>query len=249
MDPSGPDRNSVLRNIRAGKGATPPARMVTGPSPAEQMMVSPEAKSFMQRAIQQKAPVQQSMMMASQIDAAKQPRPMSELEVYEGKKIIDQAYQPPAPKKDMSGPIVVNDSIAMAQDLIGPFSTGYGSYLKAIPETDAMALSNQLETIKANIGFDKLQAMREASPTGGALGQVSNQELSGLQAVFGSLNQSQSDEDLRYNLQRLQFVYNNIIHGEGNHPYQMPTRGGTPQPSGSGGTTATRGSDGVIRFN
>ena len=189
------------------------------------------------------------MMMASQIDASKQPRPMNELEVYEGKKIIDQAYQPPAPQKDMSGPTIVNDSVGIAMDLISPFTTGFGSYLKVLPESDALSLDKTLETIKANIGFDKLQAMREASPTGGALGQVSNQELSGLQAVFGSLNQSQSDEDLKYNLQRLQFVYNNIIHGEGNHPYQMPTRGGTPQPSGSGGTTATRGSDGVIRFN
>jgi hypothetical protein len=248
VDPSGPDRNSVLRNIRAGKGATPPARMIPGPSPAEQMMVSPEAKSFMQRAIQQEAPVQQSMMMASQIDAANQPRPMSELEIYEGKKIIDQAYQPPAPKKDMSGPTIVNDSVGRAMDLIGPFTTGFGAYLKNIPETDAKSLDTTLETIRANIGFDKLQAMREASPTGGALGQVSERELSSLQAVFGNLDQSQKDEDLKYNLQMLQHIYNNIIHGEGNHPYQMPTRGGA-QPSTRTGTTATRGSDGVIRFN
>ena len=248
VDPSGPDRNSVLRNIRAGKGATPPARMIPGPSPAEQMMVSPEAKSFMQRAIQQKAPVQQSMMMASQIDAAKQPRPMTELEVYEGKKIIDQAYQPPAPKKDMSGPTIVNDSVGRAMDLIGPFTTGLGAYLKSIPASDAKSLDTTLETIRANIGFDKLQAMRDASPTGGALGQVSERELSSLQAVFGNLDQSQKDEDLKYNLQMLQHIYNNIIHGEGKHPYQMPTRGGT-QPATRTGTTATRGSDGVIRFN
>ena len=256
VNPSGPDRNSVLRNIRAGGGKTPPARMVPGPSPAEQMMVSPEAKSFMQRAIQQKAPVQQSMMMASQIDAAKQPRPMSELEVYEGKKIIDQAYQPPAPKKDMSGPTIVNDSVGRAMDLIGPFTTGFGAYLKSLPESDAKSLDTTLETIRANIGFDKLQAMRDASPTGGALGQVSERELSSLQAVFGNLDQSQKEEDLRYNLQMLQHIYNNIISGPymengkvtGNHPYPMPTRGGT-QPSTRTGTTATRGSDGVIRFN
>ena len=256
VDPSGPDRNSVLRNIRAGKGATPPARMVPGPSPAEQMMVSPEAKSFMQRAIQQKAPVQQSMMMASQIDAAKQPRPMSEREVYEGKKIIDQAYQPPASKKDMSGPTIVNDSVDRAMDLIGPFTTGFAAYLKSLPESDAKSLDTTLETIRANIGFDKLQAMREASPTGGALGQVSERELSSLQAVFGNLDQSQKEEDLRYNLQMLQHIYNNIINGPymengkltGNHPYPMPTRGGT-QPAIRTGTNATRGSDGVIRFN
>ena len=78
-------------------------------------------------------------------------------------------------------------------------------YLKSIPETDVRKLLIPLfTTIKANIGFDKLQAMREASPTGGALGQVSNQELSSLQAVFGNLDQSQSEEDLKYNLKMLQ---------------------------------------------
>lgn len=90
VDPSGPDRNSVLRNMRAGNGATPPARMVPGPSAAEQMLASPEAKSFMQRAIQQGAPVQQSMMMASQVDAAKQPKQMTPEELISLKsKILD----------------------------------------------------------------------------------------------------------------------------------------------------------------
>ena len=61
--------------------------------------------------------------------------------------------------------------------------------------------------------------MREASPTGGALGQVSTFELQNLMAVFGSLEQSQTAEDLEYNLLRLQKVYNDVIHGPGNHPY------------------------------
>jgi hypothetical protein len=77
-------------------------------------------------------------------------------------------------------------------------------------------------TIKANISFDKLQAMREESPTGGALGQVSTFELQNLMAVFGSLEQSQDANELSYNLRRVQKVYNDVIHGEGNHPYQMP---------------------------
>ena len=61
--------------------------------------------------------------------------------------------------------------------------------------------------------------MRDASPTGGALGQVSERELGFLQSVFGSLDQSQSAEELAYNIQLLQYVYNSIIHGEGNHQY------------------------------
>lgn len=137
----------------------------------------------------------------------------------------DLKNQPKGPK-DMSGPTIVNDSVNRAMNLIGPFTTGYGSYLKSLPATDAKTLDTTLETIRANIGFDKLQAMREASPTGGALGAVSERELSSLQAVFGNLDQSQKEKDLKYNLQLLQHTYNNIIHGEGNHSFAMPSRDG-----------------------
>ena len=132
------------------------------------------------------------------------------------------------------GAIVVNDAISRALPLIGNgWSTGFASYLSAIPGTEAQALKNNLATIKANIGFDKLQAMRDASPTGGALGQVSERELGFLQSVFGSLDQSQSAEELGYNIQLLQYVYNSIIHGEGNHQYSMPVYGGGPTGGGS----------------
>ena len=75
--------------------------------------------------------------------------------------------------------------------------------------------------------------MRDASPTGGALGQVSERELGFLQSVFGSLDQSQTAEELQYNLELLRYVYNSIVHGEGNHPYQMPVYGSaSAAPSG-----------------
>jgi len=132
-----------------------------------------------------------------------------------------------------SGSIIVNDSISRALPLIGEgWSTGFASYLKGIPGSDAQKLANNLKTIQANIGFDKLQAMRDASPTGGALGQVSERELGFLQSVFGSLDQSQTAEELQYNLQLLQYVYNSIVHGEGNHSYQMPVYGAGSAASG-----------------
>lgn len=72
----------------------------------------------------------------------------------------------------------------------------------------AADLGATLDTIKANLGFEALQAMRESSPTGGALGQVAVQELTMLQATVASLDQSQSPEQLAANLalikQRLQ---------------------------------------------
>jgi hypothetical protein len=133
-----------------------------------------------------------------------------------------------------SGSIIVNDSINRALPLIGEgWAAGFASYLKGIPGSDAQKLANNLKTIQANIGFDKLQAMRDASPTGGALGQVSERELGFLQSVFGSLDQSQTAEELQYNLELLRYVYNSIVHGEGNHPYQMPVYGSaSAAPSG-----------------
>ncbi len=123
----------------------------------------------------------------------------------------------------LMGSIVVNDAINRALPEIDGFSAGVmGSMLSQIPATDARDLMRLIDTMKANAGFDKLQAMRDASPTGGALGQVSEKELTFLQSVFGSLEQDQSPEQLRYNMQLFQFVYNSMIHGINEHPYQPP---------------------------
>jgi len=86
-------------------------------------------------------------------------------------------------------------------------STGLlGWATSSVPGTEAFKLKNFLATIKANIGFDALQAMREASPTGGALGQVAVQELVALQATLGSLDQAQSPQEIRRVLQNVKNI-------------------------------------------
>ena len=82
-----------------------------------------------------------------------------------------------------------------------------GSTAARVPGTDAYNLAQTVLTIKANIGFDRLQQMRESSPTGGALGQVSNQELDALQATIASLDQSQTPGQLRANLKKIREHY------------------------------------------
>lgn len=72
-----------------------------------------------------------------------------------------------------------------------------------IPGTEDFDFARSLDTVKALIGFDQLQKMREASPTGGALGQVSERELGFLQTVAGSLDIGQSTEQLQKNLQAI----------------------------------------------
>lgn len=124
---------------------------------------------------------------------------------------------------DLYGSIVVNDAIDRGLPMIDNFTAGLGgTMLSKIPGTAATDLTKLIDSVKANAGFDKLQAMREASPTGGALGQVSDKEIRFLQSVFGSLDQDQSPKQLKYNLELFRYVYNSMIHGEGNHPYSPP---------------------------
>lgn len=101
-------------------------------------------------------------------------------------------------------------SIDKALDLISPWSAGYGSALSFLPESDAGKLKNLLTEIRARVGFDNLQEMRDNSPTGGALGQVSTMENQLLQAVEGTLDPAQSDQ-LRENLQIIKDLYPQVM--------------------------------------
>lgn len=90
-----------------------------------------------------------------------------------------------------------------------------------IPGTPAWELNQMLDSVKANIAFDKLQAMRAASPTGGALGSVSNVEMDLLQASAGKLDPRLPKEILVDNIKRLYNQYNDVIHGPGNGPQRF----------------------------
>jgi len=73
--------------------------------------------------------------------------------------------------------------------------------------TPAYNLASEIETIKANLGFDRLQQMRDNSPTGGALGAIAVQELVALQSTVANLDPNQSEEQLRENLGRIRGHY------------------------------------------
>jgi|JI6StandDraft_1071083.scaffolds.fasta_scaffold02345_4 hypothetical protein len=111
---------------------------------------------------------------------------------------------------------VVTGKIGEAKSLVtnsGGFlpTTGYGGQkLMNTGGTAANDLRATLETIKANVAFDKLQQMRVSSPTGGALGAVSDKEMSLLSSALTSLDQSQSAEQLMQNLQNLEAIYKTI---------------------------------------
>lgn len=91
---------------------------------------------------------------------------------------------------------------------VDAFTAGLGgTALNKIPGTEAKDVASVIDTIKANIGFEQLQAMRNASPTGGALGQVAVKELEFLQASLGNLSTAQSPEQLKKTLAEVQRHY------------------------------------------
>ena len=77
-----------------------------------------------------------------------------------------------------------------------------GAVLGVFPGTSARDLQANLDTIVANVGFEALNAMREASKTGGALGNVTEKELDFLQATLASLKTGQSPSQLIANLKK-----------------------------------------------
>lgn len=106
---------------------------------------------------------------------------------------------------------VIGD-VTDASSLVGGMTTGLvGKAQSFVPGTDAYNLNQRLLTIKANLGFDRLQQMRDASPTGGALGQVAVQELNALQATVGSLELGQDRKELQKNLNKIEHHYSNWI--------------------------------------
>lgn len=91
----------------------------------------------------------------------------------------------------------VNEALGDANGLTAGFIGGMTSRIGGTP---AANLAATIDTIEANLSFSELQKMRDNSPTGGALGQVTERELALLGATVASLRQSQSPEQLRRNL-------------------------------------------------
>ena len=94
------------------------------------------------------------------------------------------------------------------------WTTGPGSYLAVVRGSKSHDLSKVIDSIKAGVGFDRLQIMRY-NATGGALGNVSEKENLLLQAALGSLEQSQSKEQFVSNMKNVKRIYADIIRGPG----------------------------------
>lgn len=72
--------------------------------------------------------------------------------------------------------------------------TGIQGVFPNIPGRDPANAQAILDSLKAKVGFDALQSMREASKTGGALGSVTEQEHKLLQNYIAELDRAQSKD-------------------------------------------------------
>ena len=114
----------------------------------------------------------------------------------------------------------IRQAIGRAREQIGFWTTGPLSGLSRIGGTPAADLAATLDTIEANLSFDALADMRAASPTGGALGSITERELQLLGSTVASLRQSQSPEQLRRNLEIIEQTLGAVESRAGQQPQQ-----------------------------
>lgn len=103
----------------------------------------------------------------------------------------------------------------------------FGGLTARVAGTPAANLAATIDTIEANLSFSELQKMRDNSPTGGALGQVTERELALLGATVASLRQSQSPEQLRRNLAIIDESLNRWEAAVRQSQQAAPAQGGT----------------------
>lgn len=129
------------------------------------------------------------------------------------------------------------DKAIETADTNGLFTTGFlGDLTKAVAGTPAYDMAQTLLTIQANVGFDRLQEMRQNSPTGGALGAISDKETALLQAVNGALAQGQSKDQFKANLKRIKDLQVEVL-AERKQAFNQDfgagsSSTGTPAPAG-----------------
>lgn len=115
------------------------------------------------------------------------------------------------------------DDITTARDLAenGIGTTGmFSGMIQRVPGVgqDSIDMAATIDAIGSGISLENLNQMRQNSPTGGALGNVSDKQSALLSEAFGSLRQSMSKEQFLYNLARVENTLNDIVHGEGHGP-------------------------------
>jgi hypothetical protein len=94
---------------------------------------------------------------------------------------------------------------------VGAGTTGFFSPLKFIGGTTAADLAGNLETIKSDAFVSNITEMRQNSPTGGAVGNVSDKDLEMLQSLQTTFRQNLKPTTLRANLKKYQKIRAKVV--------------------------------------
>lgn len=94
-----------------------------------------------------------------------------------------------------------------------------------IPGSSTYTAEKMIQSALSNVGFDALQEMRQNSPTGGALGNVSDQEVTRLQQTLGSLDVTQPAPIVRDNIKRIINIYRDTVYGTPEQIRQLRDQG------------------------
>jgi hypothetical protein len=110
-----------------------------------------------------------------------------------------------------------------------------GTVTRLAPWTASAELYRQIEVLRSNARMSNLQAMREASPTGGALGQVSDAEGRMLESASGALDPA--SPNFQRDLLRYTQALLNVVHGPeaGEQIFRQQVRVAPAQPAAAGG--------------
>lgn len=112
----------------------------------------------------------------------------------------------------------ITTAAAKAREILnrsGRLAAGFGGQLmSSFGESDAAELRRQVEVLKSNAKIQNLQAMRAASPTGGALGAVSDKENEMLAAKAGAIDPNAAPDVFASQLDDYERTLLRIVHGK-----------------------------------
>lgn len=129
----------------------------------------------------------------------------------------EQAAEQEARKASTKGTMTstILNAAKEARNLADAYSTGVGAaFLQNVPMTDARKVAGNVKVLQAQATIETLNAMRQESPTGGALGNVTERENAMLAAKAGLLDPLASAEDFKRQLDEYERTLLEIVHGE-----------------------------------
>jgi hypothetical protein len=142
---------------------------------------------------------------------------------------------------------IIKEAEAIKNDPDLKWATGLAAPISGIFATKARMLKGRIGTLKSKSALTTLQAIRNASVTGGAIGQVSDRDIQLLMDEVSNLDPGQKTEDFRDAIQRV--IDNAMESKKRASKIYDETYGGVVSPAGQGtsaAATTTPASNGYI---